>query len=318
MPVVFFAAAVWCQWPMPSSIDCRAAERAFEQHFDCFERFVLFFCTVLQRPDPLRQAACRESYRHYVPHYYRRVFGPGIDRLSRRHLAWLRRLAPVLTLPAGARVLDCGGGYGLDAIFLAACGYEVVFFELTPHHIGVCEYFRHCWESAYGSLQIRSVLASRLADRRAATRADTGAIGIVDAVLLDEVAHHVEPVADLFSFCAGVLRAGGELFLLEPNCFSPVVQAHFVRTRGMSTVVMQVDEQTGERRPYGNEHIRSCGHWQRLASAAGLRLRGVTYVVPYWMGSRDSAVAAWRRRLERAPIVRSLAATHVTLRFEKV
>jgi len=286
-----------------------------DPHVDRLARFVRFFCTVMQQPDPLRDADCRESYREYVPRYYQRLFGPGVDGLSGRHLEWLERLLPVLDLPPGATVLDCGGGYGLDSIFLAACGYDVVSFELTRHHIGVCRYLQGLWEQAFGALRLRCVLAVRSGGPAERLRANAAAIGAVDAVLLDEVAHHVEPVRDLFALCAAVLPRGGALFLLEPNFWSPIAQAHFFRTRGLRTVEPRVDEETGERYRYGNEHIRPRRTWQRLAADAGFRLRGARYIVP--SRTRAPAPARWRTALQTLPLVKSVAATHVTLHFEK-
>lgn len=294
-----------------------ASANASENRFDRFEKFARFFHDVLDRPDPLRDADCRESYREYVPSHYKHLFHPGNRGLSSRQLTWLRRLTPLLNLPAGATILDVGGGYGFDSIFLASCGYNLVFCELTNHHIGVCELLKEYWEEEFGPLNVRCVLAQRSSGFVERVQANCEAIGTVDAVILDEVAHHVEPVDDVFALCAGVLPKGGEIFLLEPNFWSLATQAFFFRRRGFRTVEARVDGDTGEHYLYGNEHLRTHSRWKRIAETAGFRLRDTSYVVPYFMNSRSAYQARWRTAVQKLPVVKNLAATHVTLHFEK-
>jgi SAM-dependent methyltransferase len=282
-----------------------------------FERFVDFYRELFRRPAPLRDAKCRDSYKAYVPKYYRKVFGPEVRGVGAVHYKWLRRLAPVLSLPRGARIVDIGGGYGFDSILLAALGYDLVFYELSPHHLAVCEHLTQQWQAQFGPLALRTVLRSKGGDPQELARKNASAIGQVDAVLLDEVAHHIEPTDELFRFCARVVRPGGRLFLLEPNFWSPVVQAVFFRVRGFRVVKELVDEDTGEKYQYGHEHIRTPSTWRKLAAAGGFELVGMNRVVPFGMRAAPSMFSPWRRALERTPFVRALLATHITFEFAR-
>jgi SAM-dependent methyltransferase len=141
--------------------------------------------------------------------------------------------------------------------------------------------------------------------------------GTVDAAYLDEVAHHIEPPSRAFEDCARFVRPGGDLFLLEPNFTSPVVQAYFFKVRGFRTVTEQLDERTGVWEPYGNEHIRPLPRWKRIARDAGFEPVEETWLVPF--GLKDATrVSRLRKLAEKAPLVRNLLATHVTCRFRRV
>src|SRR5204863_7108534 len=101
-----------------SHLDSRPIETsdpapACDTAFDAFQRFSRFFCDLFSRPDFLKGAECRQSYKDDVPRYYARVFGPDVNPLSARHLKWYRRLRPVCSLPQGSSILDYGGGYGM-------------------------------------------------------------------------------------------------------------------------------------------------------------------------------------------------------------
>ena len=272
--------------------------------FAAFERFSAFFCELFSRPGFLEGAACRDSYKEYVPQYYGNVFGKGLNPLSPRHLKWFRRLTPLFALPRGSSILDCGGGYGVDSIFLASLGYNIVFYEITPHHIGVARWLAERFGERFGTLPIRFVLAGK----------DATPTGL-DAVLLNEVAHHIEPAQRVFDMSAAMLRPGGHLFLLEPNFFCPLIQAFFFRVRGFRTVVLTLNEETGEEYLQGNEHIRPIFVWNRHARAAGFSLSAAEYVIPWFMRGFSPNPSCLRAALEHTPLVRDLIASHVTLHY---
>lgn len=269
-----------------------------------FRRLVAFFCALFSEPNPLASADCRDSFKEYVPRYYRDWFGPGVEGLTARHLKWFRRLSPVFDLPRGSTVLDFGGGYGMDSIFLASLGYKVTFYEVSNHHIGVAKALAAKYAEQFGPLDITFVHAHR----------DPLPTGL-DAVLLDEVAHHIEPVEEVFDIAARMLKPGGSLFLLEPNFLSAPVQIYFFRVRGFKVVGLQWDIETGEVRPLGREHIRLIPDWVARASKFGFQRLHTDYVVPWLI---RNAQPSWPRRMvEHLPLLRDLAATHVTIHFAK-
>lgn len=278
-----------------------------DRHLALFERFVAFFCDVFNEPQPLKDVPCRDSYKEYVPRYYRGTFTGVRGGLNRKHLKWFRRLAPVLSLPEGSTVVDWGGGYGLDSIFLAACGYKVVFYEITLNHIAICEHLKMRFEASLGQpLDIRCILADAAGDEP---------FGEVDAIILDEVAHHIEPVEDLFAKAARLLKPGRALFLLEPNFWNPVTQAYFLKVRGFKTVLTLTDETTGKPYLYGNEHIRPSHVWSRLARKNGFHLVATEAVVPWGLRRVRDMHSRLRALAERAPGVRHLLASHLTFVF---
>jgi 2-polyprenyl-3-methyl-5-hydroxy-6-metoxy-1,4-benzoquinol methylase len=272
--------------------------------FEIFRQFVRFFCGVFSEKAPLENVACRQSYKDYVPNYYRSILGPGLENLTAAHIKWFRRLEPIFSLPKGAHILDYGGGYGMDSILLAALGYEITFYEITPHHIAIAQAMAERYAARFGPLKMHFVNAKKEPLPQN-----------LDAVTLNEVAHHIEPVETVFDAAAKMLKPGGSLFLLEPNYLSLPVQVFFFRVRGFEVVKTHKDEETGAEYQYGNEHIRLVSDWIAKARGAGFTLGDMRYTIPFGMKSNSPVPSALRRALEKAPLTRHLLATHVTMRF---
>jgi SAM-dependent methyltransferase len=254
--------------------------------------------------DLLDRVDCRDSNKKFVAYKYRTMFGADIDGPSARHLRWYRRMAPVFSLPRGASILDFGGGYGIDTIFFAALGYETFLYEITPHQLAIARAFAGRFEERFGKLPIFYIHAGH----------DEAPQGL-DAVMIKEVAHHIEPVRSAFDASAAMLRSGGHLFLLEPNFWNPAIQANFFRIRGYRTVERRVDEETGAEYLVGNENIRAISAWNRHARNAGFTLRNADYFIPWPRKSAEPL--SWQRSIEQIPIARDLLASHVTLHYVK-
>jgi len=259
-----------------------------------YQQFVAFFCDYFKRADPLADCRCREVCKKDVPAYYHRLFvaPTGFDM---HHAVLYKRLQPLLALPRGSRILDYGGGYGADALFLAACGYAVVFYELSADKLAVCRFLQRHWESRMTPLQI------------VPTQVVTPeTVGPIDAILCNETAHHIEPQAAFFQSCASLLRPGGRVFLLEPNWYSILVQGFFFVRRGFRTVLVCTDA-AGHQYLYGNEHIQPAFKWRALAATEGFDL-----VSTKWIAPSSALTTRWT---ETVPLVRCLVATHVTYEF---
>lgn len=287
----------------------------FEECYLIFERFVEFFLKLLKRPHALANASCRQSHKDFFPRYYSKLFGPDITGITARHLKWMHRLRSVCELPAGSRIADIGGGYGLDSILLALFGYRVVFFEISSHHIGVCEELRRLWELQGEQLSIELVEGLPICDREDHVEVDAQAIGKVDAALCNEVAHHIEPASEVFELSRRILHNDGRLFLLEPNFWNPLVQLYFLKARGFKTVKKALHEGTGLYHDCGNENIRPFFRWCKLAGDAGFSLRNAHYIVPYFLHSASGLQSPWRRWTEAVPGPRALVASHITYEF---
>jgi SAM-dependent methyltransferase len=233
------------------------------------------------------------------------TFGSGVEGPTPQHVRWYRRMAPLFSLPRGSSILDYGGGYGIDAIFLAALGYDVLLYEVTPNQLAIARAFQERFAEREGKLAIRYVHAGHDEMPRD-----------LDAVMLKEAAHHIEPVQPAFDNAAAMLRRGGYLYLLEPNFLNPGIQATFFRVRGFKTVERRVDDETGQKFLVGNEHIRTVAAWTRHARAAGLAPQAIEYYIP-WPGKAPRP-SSWQRALDRVPVNRHLLGSHVTMTFTKL
>jgi SAM-dependent methyltransferase len=264
-----------------------------------------FFCELYSRSEALSRMLdkvnCQQSSKNFVSYKYKEIFGDVADPPTPRHVRWYRRMMPLLSLPRGAKVLDYGGGYGIDALFLAALGYVVFLYELTPGHLAIARAFTERFAETYGPIAIHPVHAGH-----------DEAPNDLDAVMIKEAAHHIEPLQPAFDAAARMLRPGGQLFLLEPNFLNPAIQLHFFRVRGFKTVTRSVDN-LGNVTLSGNERIRTVSGWTRHAHAAGFLPCETRYYIP-WPGS-SSDLVNWQNWLEQAPGLRHLLGSHVTIRY---
>jgi SAM-dependent methyltransferase len=277
-----------------------------EVAYDTYDRVIRFFCELYQKPellaDLLAGVDCRADNKEFVAFKYRKMFGPGIDGPTPRHLRWYRRMAPVFAVPCGGQVLDYGGGYGIDALFFAALGYRVYLYEITPDHLAIARAFANWYSARFGTLSLAYIEVGRDPEPRN-----------LEAVMIKEAAHHIEPVQPVFNVAARMLKRGGHLFLLEPNYWNPAIQANFFRIRGFRTVEKRRDSASGHEYLVGNEHIRSISAWRRHATAAGFVLSDVKRFVPW---SRPKAKpTSGQQMIEGLPIVRDVVASHLTMHF---
>ena len=271
-----------------------------------FTKFIEFFVELFSRTAALEGLECRSNFKEYVLDYYRDYFAERIRPLNHKHVKWLRRMELVLRLPVGSRIIDFGGGFGLDSILLASQGYKVVFCEISNNHLAVARFLKNAWEQRFGPIPL-TILRADLPETRT--------IEPADAILFDEVAHHIEPAEHSFLTAAKMVRAGGHLFLLEPNFFSPSVQLFFFRSRGFKTVGTRIDDTTGEKLVYGNEHIRPLFVWRSIGSKCGFQLLEAHYVVPWFLRNKESLSSRWRLFLECTPGLRNILASHVTSHY---
>lgn len=111
--------------------------------------------------------------------------------------ARVRRLIARMGVPAGARVLDFGGGRGLLAAALAHAGYDVVLCEPNPSEV--------CGAGAASRL---AAIAPRPFEIFAGMSGDLAPRSF-DAVVCRAVLHHLEPLEQILREVRLALRVGG-------------------------------------------------------------------------------------------------------------
>jgi 2-polyprenyl-3-methyl-5-hydroxy-6-metoxy-1,4-benzoquinol methylase len=121
----------------------------------------------------------------------------------------------------------------------------MTILELSPHHLAIYRHLASKFTAATGNFEVRYVLDGRTDG----TMLDDQ----LDAVLLDEVAHHIEPPQQLFVYCARLLRPGGTLFRLELSPWHLVTQAFFLCARDLKTVIQMTLIETHAFRNWPND-----------------------------------------------------------------
>ncbi len=198
---------------------------------------------------------------------------------------------------SGGRVLDAGGGNGLDSIPLARQGFTVDIVDTSPEMLA---------EAA------ANAAAANVAERvtvHQADVADSPALfggQLFDVVLCHNVMQYVADLPAVLSGLAGLLKSGGVLSLVSVNRYSIPYKTLFFQDN-----LEQAIEQIGARsvkaylfdvtmRCYAVEEARS------LVEQAGLVVEadyGIRCVSDYWGDNEqkaDPSVFAQVERLEAA------------------
>ncbi len=158
----------------------------------------------------------REEFRRrgLAPH----AWGEGLERYYREVSAWLpayvvwnRRpeklqmrtwMGRYLSREASSRlrVLTIGDGAGFDSLYLAQCGHDVTYFEVSAHAV---DFARRLFDLSQQTIQVVR---------------DTSAIPAehYDAVVCLDVLEHVPDPRVLVAEMTGFLRPGGQLIVHAP------------------------------------------------------------------------------------------------------
>lgn len=182
--------------------------------FTAFSLAVAALQELFAAVDPLAAVPCDPAFKEEVVRDARAFLGtaPGRDGMDERHLLWMRRLAPVVRLPRGLPIVDWGGGYGLDALLLAACGHEVVLRETHLSALAVFGFLAERIAQVVGPLSTHSVRAGE---------AEVPPLGPVQAILLHEAARGRVGDSELIATCYSSLPVNGQLFLSDRNLVIP-------------------------------------------------------------------------------------------------
>lgn len=178
--------------------------------FTAFSLAVAALQEVFAASDPLALVPCDPDYKEQVVRDARTFLGAkGIEE---RHLLWMRRLAPIARLPRGLPIVDWGGGYGLDALVIAACGHEVILRETRLSALAVFGFLAERLAQVTGPLATHSVLADQVAQPP---------LGPVQAILLHAAARETVDDEALLVNCLAALPVNGQLFLSDRNVAIP-------------------------------------------------------------------------------------------------
>jgi ubiquinone/menaquinone biosynthesis C-methylase UbiE len=165
----------------------------------------------------------RERLRHAEPAEYERITRNqrfyAANRASKRFMdAWLREhCAP------GRLALDYCCGTGLNTLFMAECGADVVGIDISPESVRTA----------------RARLAGEQLSERSkfvVTDAERTAFGdrTFDVILCNGVLHHLDSGA-AFAELSRILKLGGSVFCVEALAHNPVFQLYRRLTPHMRT-----------------------------------------------------------------------------------
>lgn len=214
-------------------------------------------------PDPLAAVPCDPAFKAEVVEDARTFLGTTRG-VQERHLLWLRRLAPVMRLPRGLPIVDRGGGYGLDALALAACGHEVILLEARLSALAVFGFLADHLSTRLGPLATHSVLGDK---------AEEPPLGPIQAILLHEGARGPLDDAALIAACYGALPMNGQLFLSDRKTGLPRRKGLRIRTW------RRLAEKAGFLFVREHYHCAARSRWREIAEVMpGLRHLAASHV----------------------------------------
>lgn len=121
-------------------------------------------------------------------------------------------------LPAGARVLDLGAGFGSYVLAAREAGLDAIGIELAPFEV---EFARR------RSRRLRPQDEADTVYLQGDVRQLALPAGSFDAVTLWNVLEHVEDASALLATVARLLKPGGQVFVLCPNYATERDEAHY-------------------------------------------------------------------------------------------
>ena len=121
-------------------------------------------------------------------------------------------------LPAGARILDVGAGFGSFVLRAREHGFDATGVEVAPFDV---DFARR--RLARVRPQDDPEVVYRLGDATTLVPAD----GTLDAITFWNVLEHVEDLDSLIAFTARALRPGGYTFIVCPNYAARRDEAHY-------------------------------------------------------------------------------------------
>ncbi len=199
--------------------------------------------------------------------------------------------------PGPGRVLDAGGGSGLDSIPLAAQG----------HHVDLVDYSSEMLAQA-----ARAAAQGNATQRVALHHADVSQLATLfapatfDLALCHNVLHYVEDVSALLGQLAACVKPGGLISVVSINRYSTPYQTAFLRN-DLTTAFDQLDARQTKAKIFdATMTTYSAEEVTALLQAAGCRVEqdyGIRCLCDYWGDNEhksDPAIFAQIERLEFA------------------
>lgn len=154
-----------------------------------------------------------------------------------------------------SRIWDCGCGYGTTGIFLALNGFKVNGTTIEYYFKDI-EDRRKYWEK-FGNTSGFNAEYLNLFDNPPAT-------GSFDAIILQDVMHHLEPIDKALDILLNALSPNGKLIVCEENGSNLVNSLKLYLRRGNKRIITIKDDLSGKDVLLGNENIRPLDKWKQL------------------------------------------------------
>lgn len=191
----------------------------------------------------------------YLQGYYR--FGNIDSRFLFRKSYYCQRLQFVADQlkDTKLRIWDCGCGYGTTGFFLALNGFKV-FGTTIEYYFKEINDRRNYWEK-YGDINGFDAKYLNLFD-------NPPAAGTFDAIILQDVLHHLEPIDKALDILLNALSPNGKLIVCEENGNNLINSLKLFARRGNKRIITIKDEVEGKEILLGNENIRPLNRWKQL------------------------------------------------------
>lgn len=183
------------------------------------------------------------------------------------------------------RVLEVGCGFGHDLLWTALAGAHAVGIDVNSDFVDIARRTRAHVERLVGHAVDADIRRTNLLEMSGE---------VFDLIYMKDVFHHLEPRDEIVARLVDLLAPGGQIVIVEPNAWNPLIQLQMFRIRGFNTLIEKTDAATGERFQFGNERLVTGGSLRRLFARAGLRgqCRHIRFLPTKFSGHRLMAGVA--------------------------
>ena len=198
---------------------------------------------------------------------YEACFSQYMKKIQQDSYLWRsydRRLQPLidqLEINPSLRVLEIGCGFGHDLIYTALAGAQAVGIDVNSDFVEISKKTQISVEQHVGYKVKTSIRRVNLMDMEDE---------VFDFIYMKDVFHHLEPRHEIVQKISSLLATDGQILIIEPNAWNPLIQLQMFKIRGLNTIVEKTDKETGERYLFGNERLVTGKRLEYLFKQVGI------------------------------------------------
>lgn len=195
--------------------------------------------------------------------YYRNYVDSFNDYISYIVTQRLLELHDKLEDNKRLNILDVGAGTGMESIFMALHGHNVLGIDINSKRLEVARERKKISEEYWNRKLSCEFREENILDHIPEE--------LYDLIWMEETFHHLEPREKVLPKLYELLKEGGCIIMTEANGYNPLTQMRLFVKRGLKTVTVKEFNSDNQIKKvfYGNERILSPRKLRQLMKKVG-------------------------------------------------